>query len=145
MRCCSSTTQQALTDYQQLYFVDDFSPIYLMTDASDYGYGAYLSQIVDGVERPVAFNSKSFSNMQSRWSTVEQECFATYSALMERRCLSEGRKFIIRTDHANLRYMQESPSDKVNRWKLAYQHFEATMEHLKGSFNRKADGLSFDW
>ena len=50
--------QQALNDCQQLYFVDDFSPIYLMTDASDYGYGAYLCQIVDGVERPVAFNSR---------------------------------------------------------------------------------------
>jgi hypothetical protein len=104
--------QQALIDYQQLYVV---SPIYLMTDASDYGYGAYLCQIVDGVERLVAFHSMSFSDVQSRWSTVEQECFATYSALMERRCLSEGGKFIIRTDHANLRYMQESPSDKVNR------------------------------
>jgi hypothetical protein len=51
---------------------------------------------------------------------------------------------IIRTDHANLRYMQESPSDKVNRWKLAYQHFDATIEHLNSSFNRKADGLSLD-
>jgi RNase H-like domain found in reverse transcriptase/Integrase zinc binding domain/Chromo (CHRromatin Organisation MOdifier) domain len=134
--------QQALNDCQQLYFVDDYSPIYLMTDASDYGYGAYLCQIVEGVERPVAFNSKSFSDVQSRWSTVEQECFAIYSALMEWRCLLEGRKFTIRTDHANLRYMQESPSDKVNRWKLAYQHFDATIEHLKGSFNRIADGFS---
>jgi hypothetical protein len=33
--------QQALTDCQMLYFVDDHSPIYIMTDASDYGFGAY--------------------------------------------------------------------------------------------------------
>ena len=134
--------QQALNDCQQLYFLDDFSPIYLMTDASDYGYGAYLCQIVDGKEHPIAFNSKSFNEVQGRWSTVEQECFAIYSALMEWRCLLEGRKFTIRTDHANLRYMQESPSDKVNRWKLGYQHFDATIEHFRGSFNRIADGFS---
>ena len=134
--------QEALNNCQLLYFVDDHSPIYLMTDASDYGYGAYLCQIVGQKEHPIAFYSKSFTDVQSRWSTVEQECFAIYSALMEWRCLLEGRRFTIRTDHANLRYMQDSPSDKVNRWKLGYQHFDATIEHFKGTFNRIADGFS---
>jgi hypothetical protein len=112
---CYQRVQQALTDVQLLYFLDEFSPIYIMTDASDYGFGAYMCQIVNGSEKPIGFLSKSFRDEQTRWKTIEQECFAIYYALTEWECLLQGRKFTVRTDHANLRYMRDSPSEKVNR------------------------------
>jgi hypothetical protein len=46
------------------------------TDASDYGIGGYLFQIIDGVEVPVAFMSKSLTEAESRWSVTEKECYA---------------------------------------------------------------------
>ena len=48
----------------KLFFLDDVSPIYLHTDASQYGMGAYLFQVREegGVNRevPIRFLSKSF-------------------------------------------------------------------------------------
>ena len=35
-----------------MHFLNDFDPIYLHTDASDYGIGDYLFQIVDGLQHP---------------------------------------------------------------------------------------------
>jgi hypothetical protein len=49
-----------------LHFVDDKAPITLMTDASDYGIGGYLYQVVEGTKHPVAFISKSLTEIQLR-------------------------------------------------------------------------------
>ena len=45
----------------RLFFLTDSEPIFMLTDASDYGIGAYLYQLIDGIERPIAFISKSLS------------------------------------------------------------------------------------
>ena len=49
-----------------MHFLNDHAPISLQTDASDYGVGGYLCQVVDGKEIPVAFVSKSLSKTQLR-------------------------------------------------------------------------------
>ena len=49
-----------------MHFLSDTDPIYLHTDASDYGVGAYLFQLVDGQETPIAFVSKSLNKAQLR-------------------------------------------------------------------------------
>ena len=48
-----------ISECPTLYFQDPDLPIYVHTDASDYGIGGYSFQIIDGTERPVAFVSKS--------------------------------------------------------------------------------------
>jgi hypothetical protein len=63
-------------------------------------------------------------------------------ALTEWECLLQGRQFTVRTDHANMRYMRDSPSEKVNRWKMAVQRFDALFEHIRGKFNNVADPFS---
>jgi RNase H-like domain found in reverse transcriptase len=40
-------------------YINDTDPIYLHTDASDFGIGGHLFQLIDGKEVPVAFVSKS--------------------------------------------------------------------------------------
>jgi hypothetical protein len=59
-----------------LHFVDDKAPITLMTDASDYGIGGYLYQVVEGTKHPVAFISKSLTEIQLRWvrSRIKDMC-----------------------------------------------------------------------
>ena len=54
----------------QLFLVNDDDLIYLLTDASDYGIGGYLYQLVDDKELPIAFVSKSLTGAQLRWSTI---------------------------------------------------------------------------
>ena len=53
-----------------LFFVDDSAPIFVHTDASDYGIGAYLFQVIDGKERPVAFMSRALTAVECKWSTI---------------------------------------------------------------------------
>ena len=57
--------KDAINACPKLYFLDDHSPIYLHTDASDYGVGGYLFQIVNGVEYPIVFLSNTFKQEQN--------------------------------------------------------------------------------
>ena len=67
----------AISHCPLMHFLDDTdAPIRLYTDASDYGIGGVLFQIVDGIWRPIAFVSKSFNATQSRWSTIQKEAYA---------------------------------------------------------------------
>jgi hypothetical protein len=58
--------KQLINDCPTMYFLYRKGELYLYTDASDYGIGGYLYQIVDK-ERPVAFISKSLTSTQLRW------------------------------------------------------------------------------
>ena len=68
-----------IQEVEMLSFIDYSKPIMLRTDASKEGCGAVLFQVVDGQEKPVAFLSKTFSQAESNWSTIEQETFAVYT------------------------------------------------------------------
>jgi hypothetical protein len=50
--------------------------------------------------------------------------------------------FEMYTDHENLVYLNNSPSNKVLRWKLAIQEYDFTLEHIKGDLNVVSDGFS---
>ena len=57
--------KRAINECPTLSFLHETAPIYLNTDASDYGIGAYLFQLVDGKEVPVAFMSRALSERES--------------------------------------------------------------------------------
>ena len=127
--------KQAVADCQSLYFITEDGEIFLYTDASIVGIGACLMQVVDGVERPIMFYSQKFSERQSRWSTPDQECYAIYRTITRHSYLLQGRRFTIRTDHANLKHLNEPTSQKVYRWKMELQAYDATWEHIPGKDN----------
>ena len=61
-----------------LYFPDKTGQIFVQTDASDYGIGAYIFQRCSSpeggtVDRPIAPISKALSGPQLKWSTPEKE------------------------------------------------------------------------
>ena len=58
-RTAFHTLKKAINECPKLFFVKDGSPIFLHTDASDFGVGGYLFQVVDGEEQPIAFVSKN--------------------------------------------------------------------------------------
>ena len=84
-----------------MHFLNDHAPISLQTDASDYGVGGYLFQVIDGKEIPIAFISKSLSKTQLRWSVIQKEAYAIYYSCTYLKCLLRDRKFTIFTDHRN--------------------------------------------
>jgi transposase InsO family protein len=127
----------------ELFFVNDTDPIYLLTDASDFGIGAYLYQLVDGVERPIYFVSKSLTGAQLRWSTPQKEAYAFFYAITGPLAyLLRDRKFHLKTDHRNLTYVADSANAMVVRWKMALMQFDFDIEHIAGVKNIVADYLS---
>ena len=64
-----------------MYFIDETSPIRLYTDASDYGIGGVLFQVVNNEWKPIAFISKSLSASQINWSTIQKEAYAIFLLL----------------------------------------------------------------
>ena len=61
-----------------LFWYKEGEPIYLLTDASDYGIGGYLYQLIYDRERTVAFVSKSLTGPQLRWPTIQKEGYAIF-------------------------------------------------------------------
>jgi transposase InsO family protein len=113
-----------------------------MTDASDYGVGAYIYQLIDNVERPIIFMSKALHGAELNWSTVEKEAYAIYLTLTKYHHLLRDNKFRLKTDHKNLTYINLEGSRKVKNWKLSLQEFDFDIEHVAGVDNPIADAFS---
>jgi len=134
--------QKAIADSATLYFMDPNAPVFLQTDASNYGIGAYLFQHRDGENKPVAFLSKTLDKAQLKWSTPEKEGYAIFYALKKFEYLLRDIRFTLQTDHKNLIYINDTASPKVVRWKLAIQEYDFDIEHIPGKTNLVADSLS---
>ena len=137
-----NTLKTRIHECPKLFFVDHTSPIHLYTDASDYGIGAYLCQIINGREVPIAFISKTLDKAHRDWSVPEKECYAIYYAFTKFEHLLLDREFIVHTDHVNLTFLKESTNARVKRWKLALQEYRYTIEFIKGIDNIIADSFS---
>ena len=123
--------------------MDEDLPIFLHTDASDYGKGGYLFQLdKDGKEKPIAFMSKSLTRERLRWSVPEKEAYAIYYSFKKFEYLIRDVYFVLRTDHKNLTFINSDGFAKVKRWKLEIQEFNFDIEFLKGENNNVADDFS---
>ena len=123
------------------------APIRLYTDASTYGIGAYLCQVVTLAngkqqEQPLGFISKSLSDTEKRWSVFEKEAYAIYYACKKWEHYLRGYHFLLFTDHRNLTFLNRPPSEKVMRWRLAIQELDFAVAHIEGASNNVADALS---
>jgi RNase H-like domain found in reverse transcriptase len=125
-----------------LHFPDEISPITLRTDASDYGVGGVLFQTVADIENPVAFVSKSFTEVQLRRSVIQKEAYAIFYCCTTLDYLLRDRKFVIQTDHRKLTYLRKNTNSMVIRWDIALQELDYTVDFLSGSKNVIADSMS---
>ena len=127
----------------KLFFIDDDHPIYLNTDPSNIGIGAYLFQQLEARKVPIRFISKALNKTERKWDTVEKEAVAIFFAFQKLKHLLHNRPFILQTDSKNLSYMNaENKSQKVQRWKLACQDFDFKVQHIPGVDNIEADSFS---
>ena len=70
------------TDTYLSYF-DPRATCKLVIDAYDFGLGAMLLQTKGDVNRPIAFASKSLTELEAKYTTTEKECLALVFAVQK--------------------------------------------------------------
>ena len=124
----------------------DFSKDFIIdTDASDVGVGAVLSQLHDGREHVIAYQSHKFDKAQRKWSTTDREFFGMVLACRLFKSYIYGRRFILRTDHQALLGILRAPKDmspKWSRWWSEMNGHDCKVIYRPGKIHGNADGLS---
>jgi RNase H-like domain found in reverse transcriptase len=88
-----------------LQLADSSKPYIVTRDASDIGIGAVLEQEVEHGSHPVAFASRKLSSAEMKYPVHERVLLAIVYALKESRPYLQGSRFVIKTDHDPLRYL----------------------------------------
>jgi len=119
-------------------------PFILTTDASKLAVAAVLSQVQDGVERPIAYSSRQMNKAEQAYSASESEILALVWATKFFRCYLHGKKFLVRTDHSALSYLRKfsDHNSRLMRWSLKLSELDFVVEHKPESKISHVDALS---
>ena len=114
------------------------------TDASDVALGGVLSQVQDGLEKPIAYWSRQLSKAERNYSTIEREALAVVSAIKEFYPYLYGFSFTLVTDHDPLTSLKrlKDVGGRLNRWLLFLQQFQYRIVYKPGKGHTNADTLS---
>src|SRR5258705_4571507 len=120
-------------------------PIYLVTDASASGIGAWIGQgpTLRDIQ-PTGFYSRKFNAAQSRYNTTDKELFTIITGVQHFQPQLLGTKFTILMDHKAALAFRENKdvNDQHIRWQMLMLIFKFDMQHLDGKRNVLADTLS---
>jgi len=142
--------KQAISEAVPLafYSTDMKTETILTTDASDNGFGAVLSQIQEGIEKPIYFISRTIHDSERKYSASEKEALSVIWSIMRLHRFLYGRKFQVRTDHQSLRQLLTAINGdgtapcRISRWATKLLPYNFTVSYIKGKTNVVADGLS---
>lgn len=117
---------------------------YVTTDASDVAIGAVLSQDELPNDRPIFFYSKTLSECQKRYSTIQKELLAIVEAIKAFRVYLYGRFFVLITDHKPLCYLfnMKDCNSRLFRQRIDIMEYNFKILHRAGAQNTVADALS---
>ena len=138
--------KQLLTSPQLLAYPDFDSqePFIVDTDYSHEGLGTVLSQIQDGVERPISFNARRLKPSESQYAPHKGELLALIFAIDTYKFFLTGRKFLVRTDNSALSWLktQKDPKGILMRWLRILSTYDFEIQHRAGTKHGNADSLS---
>ena len=135
--------KRALEEATTLSFPYPNIPCIVDSDASDVAIGAVLSQVIEGVERPIAFYSLITSQTQRNNPPTRRELLAAVSAVQHFRHYLLGNKVTLRTDHHSLKWLKtfKRPEGILARWIETLAEFDYEIEHQPGRLHCNADGV----
>ena len=118
-------------------------PFVLDTDASETALGAVLSQVIEGEERPVAFESRVLTKTDVNYATTKREAPGIVQAIQWFRPYIYGTQCIVRQDHANLQWLFRQKADGMTfRMIPKMQEYDYRIVDRPGEKHNNADGLS---
>nr|WP_253310135.1 reverse transcriptase domain-containing protein [Rickettsia endosymbiont of Ceutorhynchus assimilis] len=134
----------ALCTSPVLSYPDYKGMLILDTDASNISVGAVLSQIQNSQEHVVEYYSRTLSKPERNYCVTRRELLAIVKAVDHFHKYLYGRKFLIRTDHAALKWLLEmkTPEGQLARWIEKLQQYDFQIKHRPGNLHKNADALS---
>ncbi len=116
----------------------------LRVDASPVGLGAILMQSDGHETRPVAYASRTLTDVERRYSQTEKEALAVVWGCEKFHLDLYGTEFKLFTDHKPLEFIYSpkgKPPPRIERWALRLQPYRFKVIHMPGKTN-PADVLS---
>ena len=138
--------KEAVTSAPVLIMPDLNKSFFVEADASLTGYGAVLSQEVEGALHPVAFLSHSFTETERNYTTHDRELLAIVNALKEWRSylISTPFPITVYSDHQALEYFKAAHdlNRRLIRYAVELDEFNLVIKHRPGTASGKPDALS---
>jgi len=136
--------KEALTTDSIVGYPQGDGEFILDTDACDTGIGAVLSQVQDGVEKVIAYASRSMNKAERNYCVTDKELLAVRYFVEYFRHYLLGRRFSVRTDHQALKWLfsLKEPRGRIARWLEILSTYDFSIEYRPGKKHGNADGMS---
>ncbi|GJY61673.1 reverse transcriptase domain-containing protein [Tanacetum coccineum] len=138
------TLKKKLTGAPILIAPDWDQPFELMCDASGLAICAVLGQRIEKHFRPIHYASKTMTEAESNYTTMEKEMLVVVYAFEKFRSYLIMNKSIVYTDHSALKYLfaKKDAKEILLRWVFLLQEFDFKVIDTKGAENYTTDHLS---
>lgn len=136
--------KRVIASPKTLGYYDPLDRTLVVADASGVGLGAVLIQFKGNNPRVICYASKSLTETEMRYPTIEKEALGLVWAVERFRMYLLGISFELETDHQPLERLfrpSSTPSARIERWVLRLQSFRFKVKYRKGATNL-ADPLS---
>jgi hypothetical protein len=137
--------KDAITNPPVLAYADYSKPFVVHTDASGTGLGAILYQEQDGLQRVVAYASRSLKPAEKNYPAHKLEFLALKWALCDKfHDYLYGTSFDVVTDNNPLLYVFTTAKLDAtgHRWIAELANYNCRIHYRSGKLNTDADGLS---
>ncbi|UYV77846.1 K02A2.6-like [Cordylochernes scorpioides] len=136
--------KECVRNAPSLAHFDKSKMLILQCDASKDAMGAALLQ----EDRPLAYESASFSDSQKQYSQIEKELLSVYYGCKKFEYLLSGHTFVVQTDHQPLLPLVKKPlsdiSPRLQRLVMKLIAFYFKLQYKPGKYLIVADTLSRD-
>jgi RNase H-like domain found in reverse transcriptase/Reverse transcriptase (RNA-dependent DNA polymerase) len=141
------TIKKRFTEKPVLLMPDQSKLFQIESDASKVATKAILIQLDSNRDRhPIAFISKTFSEIERKYEIYDRELLGIIRALKEWRhyIQGSGHMTVVYSDHKNLKYFQTAQklNDQQARCLLYLSGFDIKLIHLPGMKMVQSDALS---
>lgn len=120
----------------------------LYTDACNSSVGSVLTERVKDTERVIAYDSKTLTKQEAKWSTYDKELWAVVHAIRRFRQYTVGSQFEVVTDHKPLQNIPASiaverdGTGRRGRWAVELSSYDFKVIVKPGASHNNADALS---